>query len=118
MTVSLTIEGLRLGRGGNDRLHWRAKVRQKNAEREAVAWQLAMEKPAKPSVPCIVTITRMSPGNGIDDDNLVSCAKAVRDQIAEWIGVDDRDSERVRYVVKQERGPWSVRIQFESAEKA
>jgi hypothetical protein len=48
----------------------------------------------------------------MDDDNLPGSMKAVRDQIAEWLGVDDRHSNQVRYVYAQKRGPWSVTIEF------
>lgn len=98
---------LRLGNGLNDRGHWRSKARQVKHEREAVAWALLMT-PA-PSPPLVVTITRISPGNGIDDDNLAGSAKAVRDRIAAWLGVDDGDG-RVHYRYAQRRGPWGVEI--------
>jgi hypothetical protein len=32
--------------------------------------------------------------------------------MAAWLGVDDRDRERVRYVYEQRRGPWAVEIGF------
>lgn len=36
----------------------------------------------------------------------------VRDEVAAWLGVNDRDRMTVRYRYAQSRGPWSVRIQF------
>jgi hypothetical protein len=36
-----------------------------------------------------VTITRIAPCE-LDDDNLAGSAKAVRDGVADWLGVDDR----------------------------
>lgn len=106
-----TIDGLRLGRGGNDRQHWRAKARTKKAEREAVAWQFRMVSAPKITPICVVTITRIAPGNGLDDDNLAGACKHVRDEIAHWLGVDDKRSDIVRYAYAQARGPWSVRIE-------
>ena len=44
--------------------------------------------PAFP-LPCVVTMTRVSP-RGLDDDNLRSALKATRDGIADKLGVDDR----------------------------
>ena len=104
---------LRLGRGGNDRDgHWRARDRRVKSERESVAWILVDEP--KPATPCIVLITRVAPGIGLDDDNLSGACKAVRDEFAKWIGVNDRRSELVRYTYAQRRGTkgeWGVRIQ-------
>lgn len=31
---------------------------------------------------------------------------------AEWLGVDDRHAQQVRYVYAQARGAWGVRIEF------
>lgn len=103
---------IRLGRGGNDRKHWRAADRQKKGEKAWTAWMLFTQE--KPSMPCIVTITRIAPSNGVDDDNLAGSCKYVRDEIARWLGVDDKKSDVVRYQYRQERGPWSVRITLEA----
>lgn len=40
--------------------------------------------------PCTVTLTRIAPRE-LDDDNLRSALKAVRDGIADAIGIDDRN---------------------------
>lgn len=98
---------LRLGNGLNDRGHWCSKARSVKGEREAVAWALLMT-PA-PSPPLVVTITRIAPSNGLDDDNLAGSCKGVRDRIAAWLGIDDAD-ERVHYRYAQRRGPWGVEI--------
>lgn len=101
---------LRLGNGGNDRKHWRAADRQKRAEKEATTWILNGQR--KPQLPCVVTITRKAPSNGVDRDNLIACAKYVRDSVAAWVGVDDKDESQVAYAYEQERGPWGVRIEI------
>jgi hypothetical protein len=67
---------------------------------------------AKPSLPLIVTLTRVAPSNGLDDDNLAGALKGVRDAVAEWLGVDDRDRATVRYEYEQRRGPWGVEISW------
>ena len=41
-----------------------------------------------PTVPLLVTITRVGPRR-LDDDNLAAACKYVRDQIAAVIGIDD-----------------------------
>lgn len=103
---------LRTSRGLNAREHHHARARRVKAEREAVAWMLA-GKP-KPETPCVVSLTRIAPSKGLDDDNLAGALKAVRDQIAEWLGVDDGLSEVVRYTYHQRKGPWGVEIDFAS----
>ena len=55
-----------------------------------------------PPFAVVVTITRVAP-RALDDDNLARSAKAVRDQVAELLGVDDRDP-RVTWRYAQERG--------------
>lgn len=97
----------------NCREHWRARARRVRNEREVVAWWLAGWK-KKPSTPCVIRLTRIAPSNGLDDDNLCGSLKGVRDQVAQWLGVDDKRSELVKYVYAQERGPWAVRIQVEA----
>ena len=63
-----------------------------------------------PALPCTITITRFDP-NAADDDNTTNAAKAVRDQIAKWFGVDDGDP-RFTWIVKAERGPRAVTIEW------
>ena len=105
---------LRTGRGLNAREHYRVRAKRVKAEREAVALMLGPQ--VKPAMfPLTVTLTRIAPSNGLDDDNLAGSLKAVRDQIADWLGVNDRDRKTVRYEYEQERGPWGVRIEWRTA---
>lgn len=94
----------------NVREHPMARHRRVKAEKEAVAWML-MGK-TKPALPCAVTLTRLAPSNGLDDDNLTGALKGVRDAVAAWLGVDDRDRATVRYAYEQQRAPWGVRIEW------
>jgi hypothetical protein len=99
--------------GQNAREDWRVKHRRVKKEREATAWTLR-GKPL-PAVPCSVVLTRVAPSNGLDDDNLAGALKGVRDEIAKWLGIDDRKREVVRYRYAQCRGAkgeWGVRIEF------
>lgn len=107
---------LRLGRGLNDRMHWRTRNRQKKAEQEAIGWAVAGKAPPPVDSRLVVTITRVAPGNGLDDDNLVTSCKAVRDSLAKWLGVDDKHADRVTYRCLNARGPWAVRISIEPGE--
>ena len=89
------------------------RARRVKAEREAVAWMLRMAR--RPTLPCVVTLTRATPtARQLDDDNLRGAMKAVRDQVAEWIGVDDA-SPRVTWRYEQRRNAtkaWQVWISF------
>ena len=61
---------------------------------------------------CTVTLTRIAPRK-LDCDNLRGALKAVRDGVADWLGVDD-GSERITWKYAQERGKpkWhSVRVE-------
>lgn len=72
------------------------------------AWALAGTKP--PTLPVVVTLTRMGPSNGLDCDNLPASCKGVRDQIAKWLGVDDRSPLVTwRYAQVRAKG-WSVQM--------
>lgn len=71
---------------------WRKLARMKKEQRAAAA--LAMKDadcPALPSLPVVVTITRIGTQR-LDDDNLAASCKYVRDQIAVAFGVDDGSS--------------------------
>lgn len=68
--------------------------------------------------PWIVTVTRIAPGSGLDGhDNLATACKHVVDEVASWMGVDDRD-ERVEWRTEQARGPWGVRVRIEDRERS
>ena len=93
--------------------HWRGRQRRAKDQRELV--DLVLRTKARPAVPAVVTITRLAPA-ALDSDNLQGCAKHVRDEVARWLGVDDRDARvvwRVAYVPSKRYGvrivvePWS-----------
>ena len=110
-TVSVSYP-LRLGSGQNNREHWRVTHRRNRVEKDAAGWALA-GKPL-PSLPCKVTLTRVSPSkSGLDTDNLAGSLKATRDTVARFLGVDDAKDDVVHYEYRNERGPWGVRIEWE-----
>jgi len=80
----------------NEREHWRSRSRRAKAHRHA-----ALAVPAFRPLPCRVTLTRIAPRK-LDDDNLRSAFKSLRDGIADRLGVDDRDP-RVVWDYRQER---------------
>ena len=106
MSDAVEIPGLRLDVTANSRLHWAARAKRVKRQRAIVG--LMLRAVDRPTLPCVVTITRRSPGT-LDDDNAVSSAKATRDAVAQWLALDDADR-RVTWVVTQERGPWGVRV--------
>jgi hypothetical protein len=100
----------------NMREHWSAKARRVKAQRLAVAWCLKaalltdlVGRVAGHRV--AVTLTRVAPRK-LDSDNLVSACKACRDQVAEYLGVDDGDS-RVTWRYGQLKGKAMVLVDFE-----
>jgi len=62
-----------------------------------------------------ITLTRLSRRN-LDSDNLAGALKAVRDGVADCLGIDD-GSERLTWVVQQEKTPvpnyQAVRVEIE-----
>lgn len=107
----ILIPGLILSRGLNSREHYMARARRVRREKERVGWELKRLH-EKPPLPCVCTLLRMAPSNGLDDDNLAGSLKSVRDAVADWLGVDDKRRDVVRYQYEQQRGPWGVGIGF------
>lgn len=107
----------------NEREHWGAKARRVKRERRTTGLALLMVR-GSPTLKArarghlagdgrlVVELTRLSRGE-LDDDNLRGALKSVRDQVAEWLGVDDRDP-RVTWAYGQERAAgFAVRICIE-----
>lgn len=92
----------------NSRVHWRVAHSKKAAQKTAVGWLLKRKR--VPQEPLLVSLTRIAPGNPPDDDNVVSSLKFVRDAIADWAGIDDREKARIRFIYEDPvRGPWAVK---------
>jgi hypothetical protein len=85
----------------NSREHWRPKAARVKRERAAV--RLVLTSRDAPALPLTVTLVRCSPWL-LDDDNAVGAMKAVRDEVAAWLGIDDRDPQ-VTWRVEQEKCP-------------
>lgn len=104
------------GRGLNDRTHWRTRARRVKDERFAVGLVLNACKDPLPEGPVYrVTLTRCAPSNGLDGDNLQGALKAVRDEVAAFLGVDD-GSHLVTWEYGQRRAEWGVDIGIHDAE--
>lgn len=81
----------------NQREHWRKRHRRTKAERQA-----AFLATPKLTPPCVVTLTRIAP-RALDDDNLRGAFKAIRDGVADRLGVNDADP-AVSWRYDQRRG--------------
>lgn len=89
--------------------HWGAKAGRAKRARTAVT-RLFPKWKVEPLVR--VTLTRFSTGT-LDGDGLQSALKAVRDEVAACMNVDDR-TRLVEWVYRQERGAAAVRIEVEA----
>jgi hypothetical protein len=103
---------LHVKNGCNLREHWAARAKRVKRERSVVGWALVLR--AAPTLPCTVTLTRLAP-RALDSDNAVAGFKAVRDAIAEWMGINDNDP-RVTWRYAQEKAKgYACRIAIEEA---
>lgn len=104
---------------GNQSLHW--SKRRKIIRIQCLMINCAWNKlPQKPTVPCTVTLTRISP-RPLDDDNLAYAFKGIRDFVADKLiprlakGRADGDP-RIEWRYRQEKGnPPKIRVEFYDA---
>ena len=88
----------------NLREHWRKKHARAQLHR-TTAWA-ELRAASQPRVllgPIEVTLTRIAP-RSLDSDNLASSLKATRDGVADWLGIDDKDTPRLKWRYGQSRG--------------
>jgi hypothetical protein len=102
--------------GLNSREHHFARQKRVKAERTAVQLIWLSLRPPKLGRPFVIELTRVSRGAGADLDNVVGGLKAIRDQVAAELGIDDGDELAAGWIYRQARGPWAVRIRVEGAE--
>lgn len=105
----------------NRREHWATKARRAKAQRGAALLAVRAHAPSivatigAPSKPrLVVTLTRIGV-RALDSDNLARAFKAVRDGIADALGIDDGDS-RIDWRYEQRRGgvrEYAVEIRLE-----
>ena len=74
----------------NMRLHWAVKAKLTRDQRNRTRMSLAAvaQSSGVEMLPATVVLTRVAPRK-LDGDNLQSGFKAVRDGVADWLGVDD-----------------------------
>ncbi len=100
----------------NQRKHWSDKFKDAKSQNAAVLMALFDMGLLNHHVtlPCIVTLTRIG-GKPMDGDNRISGFKAIRDAVAEWLGVSDADGSGVEWRYSQADGLPGCRIRIESA---
>lgn len=87
----------------NSRQHWRKAAARKRVHRMTARTMLQMySRPMGETEQFTITLTRVAPRK-LDDDNLASGFKAVRDGVADWLGIDD-GSPRLRWQYAQHKG--------------
>ncbi len=97
----------------NKREHWSKRSRRAKGQREAA--YLLTQLLSKMGLPMTVTLTRIAP-RALDDDNLRSALKSVRDGVADRLGIDDRDS-RVVWAYGQRKGiPKEIAVEIVASE--
>lgn len=80
------------------RWNWQARRARSRGQRAAVHKALAPYEP--PALPVEILLTRTGWNHLDEHDNLRLACKSVVDQVAEWLGVDDRDP-RIRWMYAQ-----------------
>ena len=105
---------IRLPSLANCRMHWRKLASIKKSQRTATYYYLKKinENIELPKLPLVITITRIGPRK-LDDDNLQSACKYVRDEIARYIGTDD-GSLLYEWRYTQKKGKYGVDIEITS----
>ena len=73
----------------NLRMHWAVKAKTVKSQRQR-AFNALCGVGAPPALPVTIVMTRVAP-RPLDGDNLQAAFKAVRDGVADWLGVDDGD---------------------------
>jgi hypothetical protein len=102
MLLRLSELPIRTVNESNLREHWSKKAERAKSQRQQVKLYL-LSRP-RPMLPCTVKLTRLSPMK-LDTDGLARSQKAVRDEIARWIGVDDSPDSGVTWLYDQEVRP-------------
>lgn len=95
----------------NLRMHWAVKARLAKGQRR-MAYNALVGVAAPPAPPCSVVLTRVAP-RALDGDNLQSGFKAVRDGVADWLGVDDGDRRLDWQYAQRSGGPKVYQVEIE-----
>lgn len=108
---SVTIP-LRTVSESNAHEHWRKRQKRAKEQRwfTALFCRTALQKPP---IPCVVRLVRVAPRK-LDQGNIAGALKHIQDGCADWLGIDDRRDDLVKYEYAQETGSakeYAVRIE-------
>lgn len=113
MTPLVVTIPLRTKNSLNVREHWAKRALRAKHHRATVGFILrAYLRNAGIGPPCVVTLTRTGPKR-MDDDGLSAALKAVRDGVADALGIDD-GSDAVEWRYAQTKGKPGVEIRVEA----
>lgn len=106
-------------KGPNIREHHFARARRVKAERSSVCGSLLVQcgpdwKQQLGGPPYVVTLVRVGP-HGLDEDNVQGACKAIRDQVAAELGLDDSPRSPITWRYEQRKGEYGVEVRIESA---
>jgi hypothetical protein len=97
----------------NQRKHWFNSHKDQRILKQYTRASLYFNKADKLSLPLAVEFTRYSIRE-LDDDNLPSCFKYIRDSIAEFFGVDDSPGSPISWRYSQiktnEKTGWTITL--------
>lgn len=104
-TITIPIDGMKLGAALNARVHWTRRAARAKRERAVVAVALRSQwfpdvETASPPTTC--TLARIAP-RMLDDDNLAGAFKSIRDEVAAFFGVDDGPRGPIAWRYEQRR---------------
>jgi crossover junction endodeoxyribonuclease RusA len=112
-TIIEAILPIRTVSEANMREHWGAKAKRAKEQRRIARWTLAGScRGMKKAKRITITLTRVGVRN-LDSDNLARSMKAVRDGIADALGIDDGDA-RLTWFYRQERGEYAVKVKIDA----
>ena len=103
---------LRLESSANLREHWRARAARSKVYRD-MSRAICRPPDWAETAKIQVIMWRIAPSQGLDDDNLAAAFKAVRDGIADRLGLKNDRDPRVKWEYRQSRGRWAVEILIE-----
>ena len=97
----------------NLRLHWAVKAKLARDQRTRTRMSLnAAAQSSGLELPLTVVLTRVAPRR-LDGDNLQSGFKAVRDGVADWLGVDDGNGLIDWQYAQRSAGPKVYKVEIE-----
>ena len=97
--------------------HWSQRYRRRKACRDLGFWLVKMQSWMAAPAALKVTLTRVAPSTGLDDDNLRGAFKSVRDGIADKLMRKDNDPD-IEWCYSQSRGDWGIEITIEESPRA